>query len=199
MLSFREDVIALLEHKGFRERCYALEALFRTVETNWEITDRKIRFYKPAGKILLTLIPILSALLSALIGAKDQIFFGSTTFATIVLFVLSLVVTIASTFNSILKPSQRFYEACRIGIDIEAFAIGFIADLEKRPSGMKEDDIVAFVKEKRAEFEKFQVALIALALPLEASPIKPPPSPKRKKVSAVNQPIPPAQAGSSAS
>jgi hypothetical protein len=74
--------------------------------------------------------------------------------------------------NSLFKPSQRFNQACLLGIDIDRFGISFVAELEMMPTPVSEPALVTLVAGKWAELQKIQVALIELALPIEATPGK---------------------------
>jgi len=163
MPSFRAEVHSVLKQKGFAEQSHALERLIDTIDVNKELAASKVRIYKPLGLILLTVIPMLAAILSAILGVNNGIIDGKN-----VGFYLSMTLTLFTILNSIFKPSQRFHEACLIGIGIERFTINFIADLEKIKQ-ITSEILANFVEMKRNQFETFQVALIELALPLEAA------------------------------
>ncbi|MDX1251293.1 MAG: hypothetical protein IDH49_03395 [Gammaproteobacteria bacterium] len=162
------DAISILQEKGYKKHCHPLEALSNTVETNGKIAARKIRFYKWAGLFLLTLIPLVSALLSVSVGLKD----GDTTWLeTTILSLslpLSLLLTVATILNSIFRPSERFRNACLIGVRIGAFKEDFLSALQ-RLEKVEERTLLDLVDKKRKDFEKYQEDLIGLFMPMETS------------------------------
>jgi|SRR5579859_88114 len=171
VMDFKKDVNILLKNKHFRNHCYAWECLSNSFEHVAGLIDKKIRIYKPLGLSLLVLIPILSAVISALVGIPPESLSKRLPISgQELLFCLSLILTILTILNSLFKPSQRFNQACLLGIEIDRFGIGFIAELEMMPEPISEPDLVKLVSDKRAELQKIQVALIELALPIEAAP-----------------------------
>lgn len=173
VMDFRKDVDIILRRKQFKNHCYAWECLANSFEHVAGLIDRKIRIYKPFGLSLLVLIPILSAIISALIGVRPEDLPSWLPYqGQGLLFFLSLILTILTILNSLFKPSQRFNQACLLGIDIDRFGISFVAELEMMPTPVSEPALVTLVAGKWAELQKIQVALIELALPIEATPGK---------------------------
>lgn len=172
MSRFRTDVVDILNQKKIVEHSHALERLIESVSQNQRLALSKVRAYKPFGLILLTVVPLLAALLSALIAAKQMVIPllppGGIEPVEIL---LSVTLTMLTILNSIFKPSQRFQQACLIGIGIERFTTEFMADLEGM-TDISPKSLADFVKWQHNDFEKFEVALIELALPLEAASIR---------------------------
>ncbi len=168
METFLTDVIIILQEKGYKKHCHPLDALSKTVETNTKIATRKIRFYKWTGLFLLTSIPLVSALLSVSVGLKDG---GATWLETTILSLslpLSLLLTVATILNSIFRPSERFRNACLVGIHVDAFKEDFLVALQ-RLEKVEEHILLDFVDKKRKEFEKYQEELIGMFMPMETS------------------------------
>jgi len=168
METFLSDAISVLQEKGYKKHCHALDALSRIVETNSNIVIRKIRFYKWSGLFLLTSIPLISALLSVSVGLKDG---GATWLETTILSLslpLSLLLTIVTILSSIFRPSERFRNACLVGIRIDTFKGELLAALE-RMEKVDECALLDLVDRKRKEFEKYQEELIGMFMPMEMS------------------------------
>lgn len=163
MKTFSDDVRSVLKERGYAKQCHALEALAQAVDENRRYALNKVRFYKWSGFFLLTFIPIISALLSVLVGISDHD--GNVPPETFV-FWLSLALTLFTILNSIFAPSKRFNEACRIGIGIQGFMVDFMIELE-RMSTVDEAALLKLVQEKRKEFEKCEIDLIGMMMPLE--------------------------------
>lgn len=162
---------AVLHQREFAHHCHALEVFARSVDANLQLAANKVRYYKWFGLPLLTVIPLSSALLSVLVSLKDQS--GPWWLPTGIMMPLSLFLTLFTILNSIFMPSERFSEACRLGIGIERFIVEFLADLEKLPL-IDESTLVELTRKKCEEFEKYKIELIGLFMPLEAPVGRPP-------------------------
>ena len=164
MGTFSSDAKTILKEKGHRQHCHALDEFLKTVEKNSAIANRKVWFYKWPGIFLLTSIPLVSALLSVSVGTKGD----GAAWPERMIFSLSLFLTFATILNSIFRPSERFRNACLLGIRIEAFKTEFLAALEQMET-VDEQALHVFLTLKRAEFEKFQEELIGMFMPMEMS------------------------------
>jgi uncharacterized membrane protein (DUF106 family) len=164
MTSFRDEVLTVLKKKNYVKHCYSLEEFLKTVECNKMYTVRKIFWYKWLGLFLLTSIPLISALLSVLVGIKGD---SSGLMQETVILYLSFALTICTILNSIFKPSERFQTACRIGIAINSFIVKFLIEIEQKTT-IDESELVEIVKNKQEEFEDYQVKLISMFMPVGA-------------------------------
>jgi hypothetical protein len=66
------------------------------------------------------------------------------------------------------SASERFRNACIVGIRIETFKGELLADLERMES-VDERALLDIVDLKRKEFEKYQEELIGMLMPMEVS------------------------------
>lgn len=168
MADFKSDVHGILKEKGFKEPCPPLDALAETVDFNSKLTDTKVFVYKWGGLFLLTSIPLVSALLSVSVGLEA----GHATELACTLealsLPLSLLLTIGTILNSIFRPTERFRNACLLGIRITAFKSDFLVALE-RLEKVDKPALLDLVDTKRKEFEPYQKELIGMFLPLETS------------------------------
>lgn len=165
MASIKNDVAGLLKEKGYDKHSYPLDALLKMVEMNNKYAIRKIRIYKWSGIFLLTLIPLISALLSVLVNLKDN---NPIWLPESIVFPLSLALTLFTILNSIFKPSERFAEACRIGIGIDRFIANLLIDLE-RLKKVDESVLLELVDKKQKDFETYQIELIRMFMPVEVT------------------------------
>jgi hypothetical protein len=113
MATFVHQAHAVLQEKGYKKPCHPLDELARFVDADRERADKKIWYYKYGGLFLLTLIPVISALISISISPEKNKYWMPEK----LIFGLSLVLTLLTIFNSIFKPSERFNEVCRLGIN----------------------------------------------------------------------------------
>lgn len=170
MTTFMNDVLCVLQEKGYTTHCHPLDALSKTVEMNCKYAARKVFVYKWSGLFLLSAIPLISALLSILINLKGD---SPIWMPTSIVFPLSLFLTLFTILNSIFRPSLRFREACLIGIGIERFRVDFLIDLKRLPQ-INESALLELIDKKRKEFEAYQIQLIGLFMPMEGSPASDP-------------------------
>lgn len=159
MKTFIKDAYTILHEKGYKKHCPPLDALSNLVETNDKNTKPKIFCYKWSGLFLLTSIPLISALLSVLVSLKDS-------WAETLILPLSLLLTLFTILNSIFKPSERFRQACLIGIRINRFKVNLLMELEALPK-IDEATLFEVIRNKHGEFEKYQEELIGLFMPLD--------------------------------
>src|SRR5579859_76722 len=104
VMDFKKDVNILLKNKHFKNHCYAWEYLSNSFEHVAGLIDKKIRIYKPLGLSLLVLIPILSAVISALVGIPPESLSKRLPISgQELLFCLSLILTILTILNSLFK------------------------------------------------------------------------------------------------
>lgn len=162
MKTFISDANSVLQEKGYKKHCHPLDALSKVVETNSKYATAKICFYKWSGLFLLTSIPLISALLSVLVSLKG----GGSTWPETTVLPLSLFLTVFTILNSIFKPSERFRQACHIGIRIDRFKADFLMALERLPK-IDDSNLLELVDNKRKEFEKYQEELIGMFMPME--------------------------------
>ncbi len=161
--SFSHNVTEILErneHKGpmpplLREFC-------TMVDNNTGYALSKVNSYKWMGLVLLTSIPIMSALLSALVSLRGIGWLPPAILG------LSLALTIFTVVNSLYKPSARFHDACVVNMGIERFKSDFLIALVK---GQKwaDQDLASLVHEKQGGFDKYQHDLIGLFMPHQAA------------------------------
>jgi len=161
--TFMAQMKTILKEKGFNKECYSLNELAETIAWNAANAKRKVFFYKWFGLFLLISIPLISAFLSIAL-TTDNI--SAWRLEGIVL-VFSFALTVLTISNSILRPSERFVKACRIGIEIQAFKSDFLIGLEKMEQ-IDEATFLDYVHDKREEFKQFQEQLIGLFLPEKA-------------------------------
>jgi hypothetical protein len=161
---FKDRVLAVLEQKGYKKQCPALEMFIEKIEYNKKNACRKVQFNKYPGLFLLTSIPIISALLSALIGLNDHNYAWIDEYV----FPISLALTLCTILNSIFKPHERFQTACKIGIKINSFEIALLLELERLES-LEDSSLLDFINNKKDEFENYQRMLIDLFLPEKAN------------------------------
>jgi hypothetical protein len=165
MINFKDDVIGVLKKKGYSKHCYPLEVFSESVDTNRKYADTKVFFNKWSGLFLLTAIPLISALLSVLVSNKgNPPFWLPESLA----FPVSLALTFFTILNSIFKPSERFQEACRLGIAINNFMIGFLIELEKMEP-VNDSELLELIDKKKKEFETYQIKMISMFMPADTS------------------------------
>lgn len=165
MTTFMNDVLCVLQEKGYNTHCHLFDALSKTVERNSKYVTCKVFAYKWSGLFLLTAIPLISALLSILINHNGD---SPIWMPTNIVFPLSLFLTFFTILNSIFRPSLRFREACLIGIGIERFRVDFLIDLKRLPPN-DEPALLDLIDKKGKEFEAYQIQLIGLFMPMEAT------------------------------
>jgi len=152
----------VLKKKGYTDDCYPMDDLIGIIEDNHTKTMRKVFFYKWTAVFLLVVIPLLSASLSFAVNRDvAQVFKGDL---SPYVPEMSLLLTVFTILNSILKPGERFKQACFIGIKIDHFKSDFIAELEKK-STIDDAILIDYVHSKRTRFECYQEQLIAMFLP----------------------------------
>lgn len=148
---------------GICDDIYPLDDLAQTVEKNCRNVEQKVFFYKWFGFSLLVLLPIISTVLSIFISENKN---------AIVPY-LSYILTILTVLNSILKPGERFRQACSLAIKIEQFKSELLANLIKLPK-LDEASLVEFSDKYRKEFVLYQEQLVGLFLPETAMDIPKP-------------------------
>lgn len=121
-------VRAILKERGYEMDCYPLESLAERIEETERSVLRKVRGYKWPGLILLALIPILSTCISVLVTKKPEVVYSDK-----LLYGISFTLTLLTVLNSIFRPSERFKEACRMGVDFERIRSEFLVELENLP------------------------------------------------------------------
>jgi hypothetical protein len=166
MKTFTQEVLSVLQDKGYKKHCRPLDALTRTVEATSRNAARKVRAYKWFGFALLTFIPIISALLSVLVNLESPN--PGWLPAKTLLFPLSLSLTLLTILNSVFKPSEKFREACLIGIGIDRFTADFMIELE-RMAKVDDATLLELIDKKRREFEMYQIELIGMFMPMEVA------------------------------
>lgn len=169
-INFKDDVNKVLERNGYEKQIPALEILIKIVAKNKKYADKKVFLYKWSGFLLLTTIPLISTLISVAYQSGNNAN-GFFSIPNNVLFPLSLTLTLFTILNSIFRPSDRFSEACRIGIGIEHFIIQFLNELEQLG---KENlvGILMLISKKEKEFQKFQFKLIRIFMPIQIPSVK---------------------------
>ena len=105
----------ILSEKNYKKDCYPLRELVCSINFIEKNVSRKVKIFKWFGQGLLILIPIISALLTFTVAAKQE-----TTLPWLKdsMPYLSLVLTLMTILNSIFRPGDRFKEACLLGIKI---------------------------------------------------------------------------------
>jgi hypothetical protein len=121
-------VRAILKERGYETGSYPLESLAERIEETERSVLRKVRGYKWPGLILLALIPLLSTCISVLVTEKPK-----AVYSTNLLYGMSFTLTLLTVLNSIFRPSERFKEACRMGVDFERIRSDFLVELENLP------------------------------------------------------------------
>jgi hypothetical protein len=166
------EVKAILSERGYDKVCHPLEALAQRIEETERNVSRKVHVYKWPGLILLGLIPIISTLLSLLVTGEPRgvalkdvshpLLF-SMTHSTLLLS-MSYSLTFLTVLNSIFRPSERFKEACRMGVDFERIKSDFLADLESLPE-IEESHLHAIINKFNKLVAPYQKELISMFLP----------------------------------
>jgi hypothetical protein len=150
-------VRAILHERGYRNPCRPLESLTQRIEETERNVARKVFIYKWPGLILLALIPILSTLLSVLVTEPHP--------AHGFMYGISYSLTFLTVFNSIFRPSERFKEACRMGVDFELIKTDFLAQLESLPKGDNESHLHGMIQRFSKLVAPYQKELISMFLP----------------------------------
>ncbi|HEY4593823.1 MAG TPA: hypothetical protein VIJ61_15510 [Thermoanaerobaculia bacterium] len=148
---------AVLEKSPHYKR-YALEDAAKALDDTYSNVALKVRFYKWTALALLTLIPILSAVLSLLLSpGKTSIPVGP--YAVYVSYVLTLLTILSSIFN----PGERFKRICMIGValgDIKTWTLEQLEDLPR-----SEDSAHKLAMDLRDKLRPYEIQLIELFLP----------------------------------
>lgn len=92
---------------------------------NW--AEKKIKWYKPLGYVLAISIPIIAALITALL-AKDNECLGWSCGATY----FSLTLAFLSILQSTLKPNERFIFFSGICIELEEWYLNYKIEYEQK-------------------------------------------------------------------
>jgi len=169
--SFAKTVHEVLHELGYQKTNQALEYLIDEVQNNRKLARNKVTFYKWPGWILLTAIPLASALLSVLVGADPSKLIDSKELVA----PLSLGLTLFTILNTVFGPGKRFSEACHIEIRIERFIVEFLVDLQRlgkthdAQSPEFESALLDLVVKKRKDLEQYQIELIGMFMPMEMS------------------------------
>jgi len=165
MGTFTVEAMNLLLEKGYRKHCYPLEELLKSIEKNSRYADNKVCTYKWLGVFLLVLIGTLGVILPLLVNLNSSDF----PYKDVSVQAISVVLAVATIFNSMFKPNERFVKACRVGIEIEHYKVRFLLDLEKEEK-MDDSALHTLVENKLKEFQGYQEALIELFMPVEVLP-----------------------------
>jgi len=156
------EVRAILSERGYEKVCRPLEELAQRIQETESNVSTKVWVYKFPGLILLGLIPIISTSLSMLVTADPRL--GAWRELS---YVLTWLLTFLTVLNSIFRPSERFKESCRIGVDFQRIKSDFLADLESLPQ-IDESHLHGIVSKFNKLVEPYQKELIALFLPESA-------------------------------
>jgi hypothetical protein len=160
-----EKARIILQERGYRRTCYPLEDLARDIDNTQRSVVRKVFVYKWTGLALLTLIPILSALISSLLSMDEP---KASTLATLTK-TLSFSLTLLTILNSIFKPGERFRSICSLGIQVADFSNQALESLERIPkNSLDEMSLLVVVGRLRRHLDSYREQLIDLFLP-EAS------------------------------
>ncbi|MCW5212900.1 hypothetical protein VU04_08310 [Desulfobulbus sp. TB] len=160
---FKEHVENILKEKGYEQHYLPLDEFAILLQNNRKMVSTKVFVYKWGGLLLLTVIPVVSVVLSSLIGLKGN---NPIWLPENIIFPLSLGLAICTTINSLFKPSERFRDTCRMAIDIDDFMTDFLIELE-RITTLDNLTLLDFVKNKKKEFKVYQIKLIDMFLPIE--------------------------------
>ncbi|MBN2163617.1 MAG: hypothetical protein JXR25_14860 [Pontiellaceae bacterium] len=129
---------------------------------------RKISRYKRFGVFVLLSIPILSTIIASAVNVDPD----AVKPPTLPIFkllhewvpVLSLVLAILSTMNSIFKPSSRFAKACEIESALDRWRFQFLKGL--RVNDLEKDsDLASYLHGERESLRKIQKDHVFIALP----------------------------------
>jgi hypothetical protein len=153
------EVRAILSERGYEKVCHPLEALAQSIEDTERNVSVKVHVYKYPGLILLGLIPIISAFLSMLVTGEPK-----QGYLRELMYVMTYLLTFLTVLNSIFRPSERFKESCRMGVDFQRIKSDFLADLESLPQ-VEESHLHAIVSKFNKLIAPYQKELIAMFLP----------------------------------
>jgi len=157
-----QRVRKILSERGHHGVCQPLDGLAETIEDTERNVARKVKVYKWPGLILLAAIPILSTSLSVVVtGTKSGPAWLSVPALS---FVLSYTLTVLTVLNSIFRFSERFKEACRIGVDFEQIKSSFLMELESLPV-LDEVHLHTLVTKFSKLVAPYQKELISMFLP----------------------------------
>ena len=164
--TFLDKVREILENGDRRRPCYPVEALAFTLDDTKRNVKRKVFMYKWTGLALMTLIPILSAVISTLLPMKGS---GDQN-SRLLLEILSFSLTLLTILNSIFKPGERFRSICSLGIRVDDLGDQVLERLEELVAQGKIDErsLLAIVDRHRRQLDSYRELLIDLFLP-EAS------------------------------
>jgi hypothetical protein len=152
---------AILQDHGYQKPCHPLEALARRIQNTERNLSIKIFVYKWTGLSLLVLIPIISTVISLLVaGEKSLVAISPSKW----LYGLSCTLTLLTVLNSIFRPSERFKEGCRMGVDFDLIRSYFLAELEEM-SAVDEAHLHALVHKFDELVAPYQKELISMFLP----------------------------------
>jgi len=159
-----EKTRKILRDRGYRKTCYPLEDMAQAIDETKRNVKRKVGIYKWTGLALLTLIPILSALMSALLSMETK----APTLMSLTR-TLSFSLTLLTILNSIFKPGERFRSICSLGIQVDDFGSLALESLTRIPQDkLDELFLLALVDKRRKRLDSYRKQLIDLFLP-EAS------------------------------
>lgn len=170
--ALREVVGSVLREKNCSRHYHTLESLIGEIEEAEESTLRKVGMYKWSAMLLLTTVPILSALLSVALVNGEK---GGVSLQVYAQW-LSITVTCLTILNSIFRPGERFARSCRLGLRISDLKDRFIEELEELPpvSGKSTEEfersLFRLVHRHREKVMQYREALIDLFLPESGQP-----------------------------
>jgi len=162
------EVKSVLERRKHPGDLPLLNELVESFALNVSINDKKILRYKAMGAILLLAIPIISSTVSFAVNMTDSAQFQApVSWLRGTVPTLSLVLTLLTVLNSVLKPSVRFTRSCQIGVELFHWRCAFLEDLEKVDLADEKHFLDCLAKHRQT-LRKIQEAQISLALPDQA-------------------------------
>jgi hypothetical protein len=167
-MDLRDEVTRVLERRKHPADLPVLDELVESYRLNDRNNSLKITRYKVSGAVLLLAIPIISSTVSFAVNMTDTAHFQApVSWLRGSVPLLSLVLTLLTVLNSVLKPSARFSRCCRIGVELFHWRCALLEDLEQVDLG-DERHLLACLAEHRKALRKIQESQINLALPEQA-------------------------------
>jgi hypothetical protein len=165
-VSLHQEVKAILERRGYTTDLPVLNELTGSFKFDYDRIHRKVGIYKVIGFVLLLSIPIISTLITFVVGMTHHALPANSQLMGLKDSVplLSLFLTLLTVLNSVLKPSVRFDRSCRIGLDLFHWQCAFLEELEKLGT-LDDKTLMNFLTVQRKALRKIQESQINLALP----------------------------------